>query len=261
MSDQSTLDSTFDPALVAALDDLAAAVRFPATPPIAVGIVSQLEVPSRAGWGISLPSWRRALVLGTLAALLVAGVAGAIGLGTGAIQIRFADGTPLPTPVGSVPNRGYGQPTTLAEAQQAVPFAIRLPAIPTLGEPDAVYLATVPATGTVTLAWGDRAGYPADADGIGLVVTEFEADIGPATFEKMILEGTAVQPVMVNGLPGWWVEGGTHFFFYRDANGEIVETTIRLVGSALLWEEEGLVIRVEGAPNLEAAQKVAASLE
>jgi hypothetical protein len=57
------------------------------------------------------------------------------------------------------------------------------------------------------------------------------------------------------------VAGGTHFFFYRDPDGKIVETTIRLVGSALLWEEEGLVIRIEGAPNLEAAQKVAASLE
>jgi hypothetical protein len=113
----------------------------------------------------------------------------------------------------------------------------------------------------VVLAWGDRPGYPADADGIGLVITEFEADIGPDTFEKMILDGTTVQPTTVNGLPGWWVEGGTHFFFYRDEDGEIVETTVRLVGSALFWEEDGLVLRIEGAPNLDAAQKVAASLE
>jgi hypothetical protein len=113
----------------------------------------------------------------------------------------------------------------------------------------------------VTLAWGDRPGYPAADDGIGLVITEFEADIGPSTFEKMVDEGSTVQAVTVNGLPGWWVAGGTHFFFYRDPDGKIVETTIRLVGSALLWEEEGLVIRIEGAPNLEAAQKVAASLE
>jgi hypothetical protein len=263
MSDRSTRDT--DPALAAALADLAVTIEFPLTPVLSTVVAAEIRQPARARWAWSRPvlgrSLGRSLVLGAAAAILVVGAAGAIGLGLGALRISFVGDSPLPTPVGSVPNRGYGQPTTLAEAQQAVPFAIRLPAIPTLGKPDAVYLATVPATGTVTLAWGDRAGYPADADGIGLVVTEFEADIGPATFEKMILEGTAVQPVSVNGVPGWWVEGGTHFFFYRDAGGEIVETTIRLVGSALFWDEEGLVIRVEGAPNLEAAMKVAASLE
>ena len=47
-----------------------------------------------------------------------------------------------------------------------------------------VYLAPVPAGGTVTLAWGDRPSFPADEDGIGLVITQFRADIGPETFEK-----------------------------------------------------------------------------
>jgi hypothetical protein len=250
-----------DPALAAALSDLASAVEFPVTPVLSAAVAAEIQLPSRTGWGLALPSLGRSLVLGTAAALLVVGAAGAIGLGIGAIRINFAGDSPLPSPVGSVPDRGYGQPTTLAEAQDAVPFAIRVPADQVLGNPDAVYLAPVPAGGTVVLAWGDRPGYPADADGIGLVITEFAADIGPDTFEKMILDGTTVQPTTVNGLPGWWVEGGTHFFFYRDENGEIVETTIRLVGSALFWEEDGLVLRIEGAPNLAAAQKVAASLD
>jgi hypothetical protein len=249
-----------DPALAAALSDLASAVEFPVTPVLSTAVAAEIQLPARTGWGLGIPSLGRSLVLGTAAALLVVGAAGAIGLGIGAIRINFAGDSPLPTPVGSVPDRGYGQPTTLAEAQDAVPFHIRLPADPVLGKPDAVYLAPVPASGTVVLAWGDRPGYPADDDGIGLVITEFEADIGPDTFEKMILDGTTVQPTTVNGLPGWWVEGGTHFFFYRDEDGEIVETTVRLVGSALFWEENGLVLRIEGAPNLAAAQKVAASL-
>jgi hypothetical protein len=250
-----------DPALEVALADLATAVEFPSTPALATGVIEAIQLPSRTGWGVALPSLGRSVVLGTLTALLVVSVAGAIGLGLGAIRITFVGDSPLPSPVGSVPDRGYGQPSNLAEAKEAVPFAIRLPAIPVLGGPDAVYLADVPASGTVTLVWGDRPGYPADADGSGLVITQFAADIGPATFEKMVDSGTTVQPVTVNSLPGWWVEGGTHFFFYRDEAGEIVETTIRLVGSALLWEEAGVVIRIEGAPNLEAAQKIAASLD
>ena len=63
---------------------------------------------------------------------------------------------------------------------------------------------------------------------------------------KLILEGTKVEKVTVNGQPGWWVEGGVHAFFYRDATGEVVDTTLRLVGSTLLWEEAGVAYRVEG---------------
>jgi len=77
----------------------------------------------------------------------------------------------------------------------------------------------------------------------------------------MITGGTRVEPVSVNGHSGWWVEGGTHAFFYRDEDGNFVDTSLRLVTSALIWQEEGLVLRVEGAPSLEAALRVAVSLE
>jgi len=267
MSDRS--DLALDVSLGAALTDLASAISFPATPALAVAVVAQIQAPARSRWWSKTPSsgrvggraLGRSLVLGGLAALLVAGVAGAIGIGIGAIQIRFADGTPLPTPVASAANRGFGEPKTLAAAEASVPFDIRLPADPALGEPDAVYLAAVPDGGTVTLVWGERPGFPADDDGIGLVVTEFRADIGPDTFEKMLLEGTRVEPVTVNGQPGWWVEGGTHAFFYRDAQGQMVDTTLRLVSSALIWDEDGVAFRVEGSPDLASAMRVAASLE
>jgi hypothetical protein len=251
--------------LEAALAELSSAVRFPATPVLAPAVLAQIQAPSRPHWWTPLAPGRRSLgrslALAGVAVLLVAGVAGAIGIGIGAIQIRFADGSPLPTPVASIPNRGLGQPTTLAEAEAAVPFTIRIPAGPVLGPPDAVYLAAIPEGGTVSLAWGDRPGYPAGADGLGVVVTEFLADIGPETFEKMVLAGTRVEAVTVNGQRGWWVEGGFHAFFYRDANGQMVDTSLRLVGSALIWQESGLALRVEGAPDLASAMRVAASLE
>ncbi len=90
---------------------------------------------------------------------------------------------------------------------------------------------------------------------------QFRADIGPETFEKMLLEGTRVDAVVVNGQNGWWVEGGVHAFFYRDAEGQMVDTTLRLVGSALIWEDAGVAMRIEGAPDLASAMRVAASLE
>jgi hypothetical protein len=250
-----------DLALELALTDLAATVRFPPTPALAAGIRSRLEHQSVFGWWPWPASMRRSVVLAVAGLLTLAGVAGAIGLGIGAIQIRFADGTPLPTPSGSVANRGFGEETQLADAQAGVAFTIRLPTDPALGSPDGVFLADIPEGGTVTLAWGERPGFPADDAGNGLVVTQFNADIGPEAFEKMVTEGTRVEAVAVNGQPGWWVEGGTHAFFYRDASGQYVNTTLRLVTSALIWEEDGLALRVEGAPDLESALRVAASLE
>jgi len=243
------MSDRYDLALEAALSDLAAAIRFPATPSLAAGISSRLAPPPRAGLWPWSGSVRRSVVLAVAGLLTLAGLAGAIGIGIGAIQIRFADGTPLPTPRGSVVNRGFGTETTLAAAQAGVRFTIRLPADPALGQPDAVFLSDVPEGGTATLVWGE------------LVVTQFRADIGPDTFEKMITAGTRVDRVSVNGQPGWWVEGGTHAFFYRDVDGVYVDSTLRLVTSALIWEEDGLALRVEGAPSLEAALRVAASLE
>ena len=250
-----------DQALELALADLAAAVRFPPTPALAAGIGSQLERQPVLGWWPWPGSMRRSLVLAAAGLLVLAGVAGAIGLGIGAIQIRFADGTPLPTPGGSAANRGFGEETTLGAAQGQVAFTIRLPTDPALGAPDGVFLAEFPDGGTVTLAWGERSGFPADDAGNGLVITQFNAAIGPEAFEKMVTEGTRVEAVPVDGQPGWWVEGGTHAFFYRDATGQMVNTTLRLVTSALIWEDDGLALRVEGAPDLESALRVAASLE
>lgn len=261
MSDRLPTSDRSDAALEIALADLAAAVRFPPTPALAAEVASRLERQPAFGWWPWPGSVRRSVVLAVAGLLTMAGVAGAIGLGIGAIQIRFADGTPLPTPGGSVANRGFGSETTLGAAQSAVPFAIRLPTEPALGSPDAVFLSNVPQGGTVTLAWGERPGFPADDAGNGLVMTQFSADIGPEAFEKMVTQGTRVEPVQVNGQPGWWVEGGTHAFFYRDASGRYVDTTLRLVTSALIWEEDGLALRVEGAPDLEAALRVASSLE
>ena len=243
------MSDRYDPALEAALSDLGAAIRFPSTPPLAAGIAAYLVAQPRAGWRPRFGSLQRSLVLAVVGLLAVGGIAGAIGIGIGAIQIRFADGTPLPTPLASVANRGYGAQTTLPQAQASVPFAIRLPADTELGPPEAVFLADLPTGGTVTLVWGE------------LVVTQFSADIGPDTFEKMITSGTRVEPVSVNGLAGWWVEGGSHAFFYRDVDGNFVDTSLRLVTSALIWEEDGLALRVEGATSLEAALRVAASLE
>ena len=43
--------------------------------------------------------------------------------------------------------------------------------------------------------------------------------------------------------------------------GNVVDSTIRLVGTTLMWEQDGYTVRIEGAPDLEAAKRIAESME
>jgi hypothetical protein len=86
-------------------------------------------------------------------------------------------------------------------------------------------------------------------------------DIDPEIFEKLIDTGVTATATHVHGSSAWWVAGGDHFFVYVDADGQVVNTTLRLAGPTLIWEEAGMTHRVEGAPSLADALRVAESLE
>ncbi len=240
------------------LVDLGTAVTFPATPPRSALVADRLRQPRRRVW-LGRPV-SRALVLALLATVLLVAIAAAIGIGLGGLRLVFG---PAPSPLPSmVAGPGLGEPTTLAEARDTVTFSLRVPGLQGLGEPDLVYLAEPPAGGAVTFLYRERDGFPADpSTNVGLIVTQFRADIGPEVFEKLIISGVRVTPAKVGSQDAWWIAGGEHFFFYRDGQGKVVDTTLRLAGDTLIWEEGGVTHRVEGAPSLAAAIRVAESLE
>ncbi len=250
----------FDSALDLALSQLAAEIVIPPTPALALAVgaaLRQRPAPSRIGLRLS-----RGLLLAIIATLLLVGIAAAIGIAIGGIRFVTGSGTPPPLPAGVAADRGLGRLVTLDKARSTVAFTIRLPSGTALSEPDHVYLsALAPVGGRVALVYGDRPGFPADPkSGVGVLITEFRADIGPDSFEKLIQAGVRVEGVTVNGQPGYWVAGGNHFFFYRNADGRVVDETMRLVGDTLIWAEDGLTLRIEGAPSLAAAKELAASL-
>ena len=242
------------------LAQLAVEIAIPPTPQLAPAVAVALRerrAPSRIGLRLS-----RGLLLAILATLLIVGIAAALGIVIGGIRFVTSSGTPAPLPPGVAAERGLGRLVSLADARSAVTFQIRLPAGTALGDPEHVYVSSLqPVGGSVALVYGDRSGFPADAkSGIGVLITEFRADIGPESFEKLIQQGVRVEEVSVNGTTGYWVAGGNHYYFYRNADGEVVDTTLRLVGDTLIWEERGLTLRIEGAPSLAAAQELAAAL-
>ena len=245
--------------LDARLAALAPEVAFPPTPALAATVAAELLRPPRR------ISWRRPLTRGAAlalaAVLLLVGVAAAVGIALGGLRLVFGPASLPPLPSMSV-GPGIGTVTTLDEARSAVSFTLRVPGLPELGQPDLVYVAQPPEGGVVTLLYSSRPGFPADSSsGIGLIITQFRADIGPDVFEKLLDSGVRVTSTHVHGLAAWWVAGGEHFFFYRDAKGQIVDSTLRLAGDTLIWEENGVTHRVEGAPSLADAIRVAEALE
>ena len=250
--------------MATALAELARTVVFPPTPPIAAAVGAQLREQTPRGWRAALPwsGWRigRSLALAVVALLVLAAAAVAFGIAIGGLRITFAPGTPPPLPSGAVQSRAFGEEVGLDEARRRAGFQVLVPSLAAMGQPDHVYYNGVPSGGTVSLVWGPRPGYPADANGIGLVITEFQAAVDPAVWEKMLYEGTTVTSTDVGGHSALWVAGGEHTFFYRDASGRRVDSSLRLVGDTLIWESGGLVLRVEGAPSLTAAAAIARSL-
>ncbi|HTI30082.1 MAG TPA: hypothetical protein VL687_06970, partial [Methylomirabilota bacterium] len=240
------------------LRDLGTAIAFPPTPPLAAMVADRLRQPPPR-MGLARPIGR-GLALAVAATILLVGIAAAFGLGLGGLRLTFGPASFSPAPSLLV-GPGLGEATTLDDARRDVEFALRVPELAELGDPDLVYLAEPPTGGAVTLLYGERPGFPPDpGTGIGLIVTEFRADIGPELFEKLIDTGVRVTATEVNGNAGWWVAGGDHFFFYRDANGRVVDTTLRLASDTLIWEEDGVTHRVERAPSLADALRVAESL-
>lgn len=237
-------------------------VQLPPTPAIADIVRRRLAggaaVRSRPG---RIGSRWLSVVFALIALLVLAAAAVAAAWVMGGVRLTFTDATPSPNPASaSMRSMPGGRAVSLEEARAMVGFPIVVPRLAALGTPDRVLVdAQRPAGGSVALAYAERPGYPAP-DGSGVVVTEFRADISPQVFEKLINTGVRVESTSVGGLPAYWVAGGERFFFYRDANGRLVDDTIRLVGDTLIWESGGLTLRVEGAPSLDAARAVGESL-
>jgi hypothetical protein len=93
---------------------------------------------------------------------------------------------------------------------------------------------------------------------VGLLLTEFPGSSPVA--DKFVEPGTRVDVVTVNGMQGYWITGKPHLFGYVDDKGVSRMETVRLAGNVLLWERDGLVLRLELALPEAATLRIAASV-
>jgi hypothetical protein len=247
--------------LYAVRDDLA----YPAAPDLAaaigVGINQRADV--RPGlWGEQ--RWSPVV---TLAGVIVAAVlAGTVALAVSSeVRAVFYDAIEGVTfdfveSGGETPEtpdalaRQLGTRVSLEEAQAAVDFDILLPS--QLGDPDEVYLNGSLPGGVVTLLYRPDDDLP-DSGGFGLLVTQFA---GRTVKVKEVPSETTVEEVSVDGRPGYWI-AGPHTLSYRDAAERDGAADFRRSGQSLVWERDGVTLRLESGLGRDESIALAGSLE
>jgi hypothetical protein len=253
------LGAASERALGLALRSLGTELDYPSMPMLAVRVRNRLERDvSPADVRVISPPYRpirRGLAFVVVGLLLLGGAATAARFAVRGVEIRFRTTEPtiVPTsrqPRGATTDVGrllsLGERVTLAEARRRIDFPIQLPALPSLAEPDAVYVDDDPIGGRVTAVYPARPGLPeANESGVGLLITQFRAGFDEQVVVKEAGPGTRVEQLSVNGDPGYWVEGDPHSVVYVDEAGSMFPDTLRLAGNTLLWEHEGITFRLE----------------
>lgn len=238
----------------AALRDLAEGIDWP--PPVDFTTRLRLDPPVRRSWQPRI-AWMAAVLVLMLVILLVPTARQAVAnlLAVAGIHIEFGDAANLPPPTNLAP----GQQVDMEAASDAVDFAILKPA--TLDPPTAVHLLQWELGTQVFLAWAASDQLPEVGDsGTGLLLAEFRADLDEEFFGKIVLEGTTVDRVIVNGVPGFWLGGAPHVFLFETGRRDLVADGTRLTGNVLIWEAEGITYRLESALSLGDTLAVAESL-
>jgi hypothetical protein len=264
------LHNLSDAELGAALTNLAARVVYPETPDLAPAIRARIvTAPTRrrARWS---PTWPRiafaaavivVLVAGTLFASPAARRAVADFLGIGGVTIVVDDDrSPASEPTAPA-ELNLGDVTSLDAARARVDFSVGVPTLPSLGSPDAVYFSDDVDGGRVSFTYEADENLPAaDETGLGALLTQFRADIGQDIVKRVSIEGGHVRSVEVAGAPGFWITGAPHEVYFVAPDGEVRADTVRLAANVLLWERDGVSLRLESDLSLKRALRIAHSI-
>jgi hypothetical protein len=251
--------------LDAALAELGARTLLPPAPDVADRVMERLRVaelpqPRSRRPGRSLLAAAAAIAALAVALSLVAlpdlrrAVADWLGVPGIGISTEPHATTPPPTTAGLQ----LGPRVTLEEARAQVDFEVAFPRA--LGRPDSAHLESPPPGGRVSLVYRPRPGLPpAKSTGVGLLLTQFPGTVTREFVHKVATPGVRVRSVRAGDLPAYWLSGSPHTILYLDGSGRIREDAVRFADNVLLWQDDGVVFRLESALNLERALALARS--
>ena len=234
---------------------------------------------------------RRAVVLGLAVLLALAGVAAAIGFGLPGLRIVIlgpgvsvsptigVSPTPGASPGSSPPSvspqptaaaietLGLGEPVDPKDVDLAAGYHVLLPTLLELGRPLGVFVRGSAPTALVGAAYAATPTIPAGSlapiaagQPVAILVMEFPGASDADYLQKMLPPGTSIEPVTVGGKAGFWIAGQPHELLYLALNGDVLDEPARLAANVLAWNDGDRTIRIEGAPDLATAMRIAASL-
>ncbi len=141
-----------------------------------------------------------------------------------------------------------GERVTLEEARRRAGFDLR-----ELDEvPDRVYLGD---RGTVWFLYGTP-------ERVRLLVAQtsrLRLD-APLILKKLVGPQTRIEPLDVDGSPGFFLDGEPHLVLLLDENGLVVDESARLSRNVLVWDSGGVTYRLEGDFGKEEALEIAGTL-
>jgi hypothetical protein len=161
-------------------------------------------------------------------------------------------------PVTPRQDRGVlGHRATLEQARASALFPILTPRV---DAPSEVRITDVIPGGGYSLIYPPGPGLPAARPGIGLLLTQFQGESTPYV-DKLITYGARVTRVSVDGNRGFWIRGGRRVVVYRDRSGLISQAGLELPDTPLLiWERDGVALRLQAKVSLAHALRIARSV-
>jgi hypothetical protein len=253
------------PSIEKALEDLGTHLMVPDPPNVATQVRARIGERSRKT-RLSL-RWRTALVVATALVLgftcalslsptarnAVASLLGVVGIH---IDVRDDVSQPQRTAPQNLAELDLGEEVSLRQVQDQVDFRLLEPQ----ASPDRVYVNPGIAGGQVTFIYLARPGLPQRLiKGVGMLITEFAGSVDEVTIEKIVSSGGKVEPVRVEGAPGYWIRGA-HLLEYVDKGGDYRPQTLRVSSSALIWQRGRVSLRIESGLTKSQALRIARTM-
>jgi hypothetical protein len=197
----------------------------------------------------------RPVAIAVILVILLAGLAAGLGFSLPGFDLERTAQTP---PATTSP-LDLGSPIPIADALGLDQPRVLLPAA--LPPPDTAYELGVGDRRIVSLAWGAAPGDPV-LEGTDTVLTLMAV---PGTTEEPLIRksagpGTTLEPIDVNGDPGWWITGTPHEIMVLRPDGDVGVLHAAVVGDTLVFSRAGTLYRLESALGREATLEIARSL-
>lgn len=110
---------------------------------------------------------------------------------------------------------------------------------PNLSAPEAMIVFEAPGPGQSRVV---------TVEGRDVLVSAVSGTLSDALITKSVGSSNQVEVVDIDGLEGLWISGSAHQVLYEAANREVVVE--RFAANTLLWQDNGVLYRVEGFDQL-----------